>query len=413
MLKDLIEPQVLDPMSAQLTTGGEGRPAAITIGFLEPARRAVTKTLIARVRGLRERAPAARVVLLPYVSRLGVPRNAAVVAWRIRRWVNGQRVVFHCRTESAVEWAIALRSHFPCAAVVADIRGAWPEELLYARGFDGVDEADLEGRQAYEAALHRLRSALAASDAVLGVSESLLDWIAEQGVPRERMRCVPCSVRDITFKEADRVRMRSTLGLDGKLVFAYVGTTARYQHIEDGVAAFIRHVRAACPSAHLLCLTPEPDRMRDLLQSGGAPRDAVDVHSVPQSDVARYLCSADAGLLLRAPSRMNRVSMPVKLGEYLASGVPVIVSRMEGWVDEIVKEGAAGAALDWFGRPPAEQRAQAAAVCAMLLAGGAELRANAVRLCASRFVWSQHVQTVRALYREALDRAALRHKCGG
>ena len=52
--------------------------------------------------------------------------------------------------------------------------------------------------------------------------------------------------------------------------------------------------------------------------------------------------------------------MPVKLGEYLSSGLPVIVSRIAGWVDDIIDGAGAGIAVRWFGASE-QERASAAA----------------------------------------------------
>jgi hypothetical protein len=51
------------------------------------------------------------------------------------------------------------------------------------------------------------------------------------------------------------------------------------------------------------------------------------VVSVPHEEVAGYLAAADVGLLLREPCAVNEVASPVKFGEYLASGTPVILSE--------------------------------------------------------------------------------------
>jgi hypothetical protein len=51
---------------------------------------------------------------------------------------------------------------------------------------------------------------------------------------------------------------------------------------------------------------------------------------VAASEVPEYLVSADYGLLIREKSVTNKVASPVKFAEYLACGLPVIISEQLG-----------------------------------------------------------------------------------
>jgi glycosyltransferase involved in cell wall biosynthesis len=91
-----------------------------------------------------------------------------------------------------------------------------------------------------------------------------------------------------------------------------------------------RLIKQLQPAASFLAITTQPAPMRQAMERFGlAPADAV-VVSVDPADVPRHLAAADAGLLLRASNVTNRVASPVKFGEYLAAGVPVIVSEGVG-----------------------------------------------------------------------------------
>jgi glycosyltransferase involved in cell wall biosynthesis len=346
-------------------------------------------------------------MLLPYVSRLGVARNAGHVALRVRRVVGDLPVVLHCRGEAAGEWAAALAPRLGRAGIVLDVRGAWPEELLLARGYDGPEGADAESLAAYRANMARLRDAIAASGALLAVSPVLADWLAEQGADRSRVTCVPCCVSGPTFSPQARAEVRASLGVESKTVFAYLGTITRYQHIEDGLVPFFREVLHACPAAHLLCITDAPGRMRELAVRGGIPPSAVATVAAAQEDVPRFLSAADCGVLLRAASRVNRVSMPVKLAEYLAGGVPLLVTRFAPWTEALVQGSGAGVVVDVVGADAARLRGEAARACQALAERGPAMRERALALCARQFVWSQYTQQVRDAYALALRSAGL------
>jgi glycosyltransferase involved in cell wall biosynthesis len=408
--KGLIESQVVDHMEVQATTAGPSAPAGAAVIFLEPARMAFSGRVRRRRQALARRAPHTHVDVLAYVGRLGMGWNARLLAWRIHRITRGRRVVFHCRGETAALWALAIREWLPNAAIVTDVRGIWPEEFLHASGYDSPSAAanDTGAIAGYRGALARMSNALSRSDAMLTVSRALVCWIDDLAMPRPPAAVVPCCVAGITFDAQRRARARRELNVENKVVLAFVGSITRYQHVEDGFAEFCKVAvnRWGAERVHVLCLTPDAKTMTAVLNGAGVPDDATTVMSVPQSQVADYLVAADAGFLLRDASAVNRVSVPVKIGEYLAAGVPVIVSRIEQWVDDLFDRTSAALVVDWFGQSRARQEDAVDSVVARLTKDGPSLRNQALELCRQRFVWSAHVATVRDIYVSALRRVA-------
>jgi len=399
--KDLIIPQVVGHMIAQTEAPGDDRPVRVLVLFLEPARVAVRRTVRRRVRELRRQAPSLVVRLVPYVSRLGLSTNASLVR-RLLNVPRGTPVVFHCRGETAAQWAAAISRTMPRAGIVADIRGAWPEELVFARGFDGVENADQKTRSDHDAASAILRDTIGRAGAVLSVSQGMMQWLDTMGVEESRRFYVPCCVSRPTYTAADRSTTRAALGISDKQVFAYAGTITRYQHVDDGVVPFVRALTRLSPSTHFLALTNDVAGMRAALAAGGVEHARATVLSVPQREVAGYLAAADAGLLLRAPSRLNRLSQPTKLGEYLAAGVPVVVGRATGAVGEIITGADAGVIVDVFGRDDKSIAEEARRVAELIAHDGGRMRDNALRLCDEHFTWVRYVDRVRSAYRLSL-----------
>jgi glycosyltransferase involved in cell wall biosynthesis len=75
------------------------------------------------------------------------------------------------------------------------------------------------------------------------------------------------------------------------------------------------------------------------------PENRTRVLSVLHNEVPDYLAAADCGFLLRASSQVNRVASPVKFGEYLASGTPVIMSNGIGDYSELARRENVGVVL--------------------------------------------------------------------
>ena len=402
MMKDLIIPQVIEHMVQQANTPGPMRPSRVVVVFMEPVRVVMRRAVRLRLREIRRDAPSLRIILLPYVSRLGQRTSARVLGRVLREIVGRLPVVLHCRGEAAVEWASHLGRYFDRAGIVADIRGAWPEELLSERGFDGPEEADAPSRAQYDFAITRLRAVLNVAGSVFTVSPPLVKWLEGLGAREGSVTCIPCCVPGLAFSATDRQQKRSELSLERKIVFVYLGTITRYQHIEDGLARFFGALQRECEAAHLLCLTNDETAMRRALCTGGVPLDRTTILRVPHRHVASYLSAADAALLLRAPSQLNRFSCPTKFGEYLGSGLPVIVSRGMGSTDLLVENAGAGVVVDFFNRDDATLAREAGRVLRALHRDGGTMRERALSLCEQQFLWTQHLDRVREAYERAL-----------
>jgi glycosyltransferase involved in cell wall biosynthesis len=401
--EELIEAQVVEPMIQQARLDGPLRPTRVIIGFLEPARVALSARHRRRMRALRRRSASVATAVLPFVSRLGIPANAWILALRLQRLCAGLPIVLHCRGESAAMWGAAIARNVPDVAVISDVRGIWPGEFLLRRGYRTLDEADAQTRQDYSVAIARMRASLAGADAVFAVSNALAEWLSRVGVHPERVLRVPCCVAEISYAEATREGQRTALGLGNRTVLAYLGGVAPYQHLEDGLVPFAKLALALDERAHLLCITNDPMRMQALLDEGGVtPRSRTTVVRVAQPDVPRVLAAADAGFLLREPTEVNRVAMPVKVGEYVASGVPLVVSRISGELDDLVRTYDAGIVVPWFELGEAERVQEVRRVLSELRDRPDALRAGALALCEARFLWATHVPAIRRAYVQAL-----------
>lgn len=400
--KELIAPQVIDHMAVQADGDPRGRPSIVIAGFIEPVRHTVTTALRRAIKAHQVRAPEVKVTLLPYTSRLSQKSNARILVLRLQRLAQGLPIVFHCRGERAAEWAAAFGRHLHTSGIILDVRGAWPEEMLFAHGYENRDAADEATRQSYDDAHTRLKGALAGAGAVLTVSPGLVNWLTTNGVASDDITYVPCCVRRTTYSQRSRGAMRRELGVADKLVLAYVGTIAPYQHVEDGLLSFFSLAQRCDAGVHFLCLTSHVSQMRKHLREAQIDDDRVTVRCVPQGDVAAYLAAGDAGLLLRAPSRLNTFSQPTKLAEYLAAGLPVVVSRGTGTVAELIERERAGIAIDWFTADADAMRATVQAVCTDLRANGAEMREASLQLCDRHFTWRRYTGQVRNAYAKAL-----------
>ncbi len=202
-----------------------------------------------------------------------------------------------------------------------------------------------------------------------------------------KMIVIPCCY-DPRLGQRDDVaaeRLRAELGLDRvrDFVLVYAGSLSAW-NIPEAVLAAHRAFRAVQEQTWLLLLTGNLSEAQAMF--GAEPN--VLIRSVPHGEIQPYLALADLGLLLRRQSAVNRVASPVKFAEYLACGVPVLVSRGVGDCPGIVQKERVGYVLD--------DTLSLAKVAAEIRANRSAVRARCYEVAARRFGWDRYLP----LYRE-------------
>lgn len=130
----------------------------------------------------------------------------------------------------------------------------------------------------------------------------------------------------------------------GDLVFVYSGSTAGWQSF-DLINHFMKPIMVASPNAKLLFLSDKDSKIEQLQRSYPG---RVFCEKVESKKVPAYLIAADYGLLTRENSITNQVASPVKFAEYLACGLPVIISSQLGDYSNFVCEKKCGYLMNSF-----------------------------------------------------------------
>lgn len=242
----------------------------------------------------------------------------------------------NCQAASLVLDAVAGLRNPP--QTVFDCRGDEPYEVVGALG--GRWEPQTWSQKIKEAFDHELRQQRRAcqADRIIAVSEIMAKVLHERhGADLAKVTLKPCAVDLAVFPPPDKQSARKLLGFDDRLVVSYLGSLAWYQLPEQGIRLF-KLIKQHRPDALFLGITTEPDRLMAMLAEAGLGAKDFKVISVPSKDVAKYLPAADLGLLLREANPVNAVASPVKFAEYLACGLPVLVTTGIGDYSSIVEK---------------------------------------------------------------------------
>lgn len=125
----------------------------------------------------------------------------------------------------------------------------------------------------------------------------------------------------------------------------YLGSLSGWYMIPQ-MLDFFKAFESRLPASEFLFLTEDKDRYveRLAIEKGAG---GVKVRKVPYEDVAGELASATAGILFKNPhERLD--SFPIKVGEYLAAGLPIVINKGMGDVEEIVNRERVGVLVDSF-----------------------------------------------------------------
>lgn len=264
--------------------------------------------------------------------------NYHLAAAMTRRAIYKHQIsVVHAQSHFAAGVAAKAVANSPQTNFVFDVHGVDIEERL------------ADGRISENSQTHKLLKSMQdlASNRcnyAFSVTRALAEYLK---IPDEKCRIVPC-VSSLTLPVGDieqtRRETRHKLSLENKQVLLYLGGASAWQQPRFIVECF-DILRKINPSAVLLLITGDTAYFSELATEFEIPSDAIRILSLPHEQVSTFACAADAGLLLRQDTIVNRVASPTKFAEYLAVGVPVVITDVLSDFSKIVEKHNVGFSL--------------------------------------------------------------------
>ena len=194
---------------------------------------------------------------------------------------------------------------------------------------------------------------------LLPVSHRFARELEERGVPADRILVVPCPVDldRMAFDPEDRRQVRSRLGIPAEArVAIYVGKFGGLYLGPEAYRLFAMAMSGMGPDAHLIILSQtDAEVVRAGCGAAGMERARVHVDQVPHAEVPAYLSASDLAFATYRQTPSAAFLSPVKVGEYWANGLPVLLTRGVGDESGIIEqEPSGGAVIDPDGSDIAE-----------------------------------------------------------
>ncbi|MGE5859881.1 MAG: glycosyltransferase [Ignavibacteria bacterium] len=190
------------------------------------------------------------------------------------------------------------------------------------------DELDEMGKLRIKVEILFEKYILKTSDSIVVVSHAFKNHLCSKYPSYNldgKLRVIENSFSEKRFFYSDQLRekYRREFGLHDKFVMVYSGHAGSWQRFDFTLETF-KKLKGLKKEAYLLIISYDDDIEEKILKAGVAGTDFA-VYNLLASEVGKYLITADFGVNFRDNNRLrSRVSAPIKLGEYLASGLPVL-----------------------------------------------------------------------------------------
>lgn len=240
-----------------------------------------------------------------------------------------------------------LLSKFVNVRILFDMRGLLAEEIAAGGGWP-------EGGVAFRLVKRCEKALLKKADAISVLTQKHLAMNRKLDVLKGRdipMEVVPCCVDPEKFrydkKRAGDFRNKLMAGKDD-FILMYQGKIGSF-YFMDEMIDFFKAMTDSRSGSVLFIVTNDPvGHVMERCAAIGIDKRKIRIfNGVGFDDMPRYLEIADAGVFFINPQ--NKLgSSPIKMGEFLASGVPVIINPGVGDTEELVLDNRVGVVVRDF-----------------------------------------------------------------
>ena len=264
-------------------------------------------------------------------------RSQVSTLWRLWRSARAERArVYHLHEPQLLPVALMLKIFYR-ARIIYDIHEHLPEMLA---DFSRRSGLALAWRSGLLILAERWLAAL--SDAVVVTSHLLLQ---RYGRSRENVVAIYNYPRGELFSPGDQVPPELNQRSQGRRIILYHGQIGQARDMITLVRA-ARQAAEKIPELRLLMLGPifgkgYRQELIRMIEREGAEHCVELLDPVPHPDIPAYLHLAEVGLVVLPSLSVFRFSLPIKLFEYMACGLPVIGSRLPA-LEEIVSRTGCG-----------------------------------------------------------------------
>ncbi len=177
------------------------------------------------------------------------------------------------------------------------------------------------------------RNNIARADCILTINKTLRDYVLNMGARSGLVEVIPAGVDLETFENAEGASTRKELGIsDDDILLFYMGWLYHFSGLTEVAEEIVKRNDKRVK----LLVVGKGDSWEDLreIEKKEAKESLILLGWKPYSEIPRYIKASDICILPSHDVEIMRNIVPIKIYEYLASGKPVISTKLNGLVTE-------------------------------------------------------------------------------
>lgn len=167
------------------------------------------------------------------------------------------------------------------------------------------------------------------------------------------IQVIPCCVdmerfNKAAIKEQEVENLREKLHLQNKYVLSYLGSIGTWYMLDEMLDFFVELKKHQSNAVFLFITGESKDFVINKANEKGISERDVVVTRANYTAVPTYLSLSDAAIFFIKPAYSKKASSPVKQGEIMSMGIPIICNAGVGDTDLIINKYNCGAVIDNF-----------------------------------------------------------------
>lgn len=182
--------------------------------------------------------------------------------------------------------------------------------------------------------------------ALMPVANNYKNYLITKGIPENKIDVIPCCVDSSIFQRNNSLRkdVRQQLKIDSAAatVFIYVGKFGGL-YVEKEAFLCFKEILSNNQLNHIIILTPSnKENINLLISENNLPSSSFTLTECKHTEVANYLSASDVALALYKQGESKQFLSPIKIGEYWACGLPVLMPAGIGDETSIIQQEGGG-----------------------------------------------------------------------
>lgn len=238
--------------------------------------------------------------------------------------------IIHCRSDLSSILGLMFKKIYG-TIFIFDMRGFWADERLeggiFKRNYLYYFFKYLEKQF--------IKNAEAVIALTMNAIEEMKTWhyVTEKHSDRFYHITTCCDIKKYSQAYERRIQKKSDIK---NLTFIYIGSIGPWHSFPE-ISGFIKFAYNYLPTSFFkIIINSGKDQFEQFIRSENFNTDRFIFNSVPHHEIPTALENTDIGFFFIPPVYAKKASAPTKLGEMLASGIPVISGHSIGDVDHIV-----------------------------------------------------------------------------